>query len=106
MAEKVITLEADQREARAVAVVDGRILAVGSLEQVKATIGDGRSYHIDLTFADKVIMPGFVEHHLHPLLGALTMALEIIAIEDWRVPGKFSQAVLTQEDYGVKAQQG
>ena len=34
------------------------------------------------------------------------MALEIIAIEDWRVPGKFSQAVLTQEDYGVKAKQG
>ncbi len=30
------------------------------------------------------------------------MALEIIAIEDWRVPGKFSQAVLTQKDYGVR----
>lgn len=47
VAKKVITLEADQREATAVAVVDGRILAVGSLEQVKATISDGHLYHID-----------------------------------------------------------
>jgi predicted amidohydrolase YtcJ len=104
VAEKVITLEAEQPEATAVAVVDGRILAVGSLEQVKATIGDGRPYTIDRTFARKVIMPGFVEHHLHPLLGALTMALEIIAIEDWTVPGKFSQAVLTQEEYVARLQ--
>jgi predicted amidohydrolase YtcJ len=93
VAQKVITMESDQPEATAVAVADGRILAVGSLDQVKGVMSGGRPYTIDRTFENKIIMPGFVEHHVHPLLGVLTMALEVIAIEEWNVPGKYSAAV-------------
>lgn len=99
LARKVVTMEADKPTATAVAVADGRIIAVGSLEEVKGVMNGGRPYELDRTFESKVIMPGFVEHHVHPLLGVLTMALEIIAIEDWAVPGKFSKAVQSQEEY-------
>lgn len=99
LSKKVITMEPDQPEARAVGIAEGRILTIGSLEEVEAAMGGQRSYTIDRTFENQVIMPGFVEHHVHPLLGALTMALEIISIEDWSVPGKFSAAVQNQEDY-------
>jgi hypothetical protein len=98
VAKKVITMEKEQPSAKAVGVLGDRILAVGSLEAVKTAMGN-RSYTVNRTFEDKYILPGFVEHHLHPLLGSLTMALEIISIEDWKVPGKFSAAVQNEADY-------
>lgn len=104
VAQKVITMESDQPEATAVAVADGRIVAVGSLDEVKGVMSGGRPYTIDRTFENKIIMPGFVEHHLHPLLGVLTMALEIIAIEDWALPGKFSAAVPDETTYRTRLQ--
>jgi len=104
VAKKIITMEASQPEATAVAVAGDTILAVGSLEQVQKTLqalGIDES-EIDHTFENKVILPGFVEHHLHPLLGAMTMAVEIIAIEKWTVPGKVSEAVTDQETYKTR----
>lgn len=50
-----------------VAVRDGRILGAGSLGELA---GWG-AYSLDERFADKVLMPGFVEAHSHLLEGAL-----------------------------------
>ncbi len=97
-AKKIITMERDQPIATAVAVRGARIIAVGSLDSVTETLS-GKTYTIDDRFADKTMMPGFVEQHLHPLLGVMTMSTEIIAIEDWAVPGKFSKAATTPEEY-------
>lgn len=85
----------------AVSVQGDTILAVGNLEQVKKALQELGidDYTIDNTFEDKFILPGFVEHHLHPLLGAMTMAVEIIAIEDWTVPGKESEAAKDEKEY-------
>jgi predicted amidohydrolase YtcJ len=98
VAQKIITMEADQKEATAVAVEGDHILAVGSLDSIKTQLGS-RPYTLDKTFANKVMMPGFVEHHVHPMLGVLTMATEIISIEDWIVPGKNSKAVSDEKTY-------
>ena len=38
---------------------------------------------VDTTFGDHVIVPGFIAQHDHPVLAALTMSSEILAIEDW-----------------------
>jgi len=107
VAQKIITMEASQPEATAVAVAGDTILAVGNLEQVQKKLQAlGYSLDestIDRTFEAKVILPGFVEHHLHPLLGAMTMAVEIIAIEDWTVPGKgTAEAVKDKETYKAR----
>lgn len=104
VAKTILTMEAENPRATAVAVVGDRIRAVGSLDSVIAKLGQ-HLYTIDRTFADQVIVPGLIEQHLHPLLGALTMAVEVIAIEAWNVPGKFSKAALNQEEYIARLQE-
>ncbi|WP_316204701.1 amidohydrolase [Bradyrhizobium sp. SZCCHNS3004] len=97
-AKEIITLDPARPSATAVAVLGDRILAVGSLEELKAAAG-GQPYIIDDTFADKVIAPGFLAQHDHPLLTGLTMMSEIIAIEDWVLPSGTIPAAQNQNDY-------
>ena len=66
-ARKIITMNPSQPSATHVAVRDGRILAVGNLDEL-ATWGD---YTLDEQFADKVLMPGLVEGHAHAMEGSL-----------------------------------
>ncbi|MBU3627249.1 amidohydrolase family protein [Polynucleobacter sp. JS-Safj-400b-B2] len=56
--------------ATAVAVADGRILSVGSLEDMKPWT-DKYPTIINKDFANKVMYPGFIEPHAHPLLGGI-----------------------------------
>lgn len=97
-AKKVITMERSNPETSAVAVVGKRVLIAGSLAEVKAFLGD-RPCRVDDTFASKVVLPGFIDQHLHPLLGALTLAVEVIAPEDWLVPGKTWKKASTRQEY-------
>ncbi len=60
-AKNIITMTPHRPEATHVAVRDGQILAVGTLEEVS---GWG-PYELDTSLADKVLMPGFVEGHCH-----------------------------------------
>ncbi|SUW61897.1 N-substituted formamide deformylase precursor [Buttiauxella agrestis] len=66
-AKKIITMCPSQPEATHVAVRDGKILAVGSLEELQ---GWGE-YILDQTFADKIIVPGLVEAHSHATGGGM-----------------------------------
>jgi predicted amidohydrolase YtcJ len=56
--------------AEAVAVRDGRILYVGSAEGAEAHIGD-RTEIVDL--AGRMLLPGFVDTHVHPLTGGMEL---------------------------------
>lgn len=98
VAKEVVTLDPDKPSAKAVAVVGDRILATGTLQDLKAAAGD-QPYKVDETFADKVIVPGFIAQHDHPLLSGLTMKSEIIAIEDWVLPSGTVPAAHSQERY-------
>ncbi|WP_459177473.1 amidohydrolase [Ewingella americana] len=66
-ARKIITMCPSQPEASHVAVKDGRILGVGSLDELKEW-GD---CVVDNTFADKVIIPGLIEAHSHATGGGM-----------------------------------
>lgn len=85
-ARKIITMDPSLPEATAVAVSEGRIMAVGSLETMEPWF-KGRAITVDDRFADKVLMPGFIDNHVHPFLGALLTPMEIIAPEPWRMAG-------------------
>lgn len=64
-ARRVVTMDATQPEATHVAVRDGRILGAGGPELLgfyHGAVEDGR-------FADKVMLPGFVEGHSHAAEG-------------------------------------
>lgn len=66
-ARKIITMNPGRPEATHVAVRDGRILGVGSLEELR---GWGEAEQDD-RFADKILMPGLVEGHAHTMEGTL-----------------------------------
>ena len=65
-ARKILTMNPRRPEATHVAVRDGRVLGTGALEDL-AGWGD---HELDDRFADKVIVPGFVEGHCHSWEGA------------------------------------
>ncbi|MEO4047340.1 amidohydrolase [Pseudomonas sp. CAU 1711] len=65
---RVFTAEAGQPRAQAVAVEDGKILGVGSDAEVLA-LADERTQRVDL--GGKVLMPGMIDTHSHPVMGAL-----------------------------------
>jgi predicted amidohydrolase YtcJ len=66
-AKKIITMNPNQPEVTHVAVRDGRILGAGSLSDLEPW----GAYTLDDRFADKVLMPGFIEGHAHTMEGTL-----------------------------------
>jgi predicted amidohydrolase YtcJ len=66
-AKKIITMNPTNPEGTHVAVRDGMILGVGSLEDLT---GWGE-YEEDDSFRDKIIVPGFVEAHAHVMAGGM-----------------------------------
>lgn len=73
VAKKFVTMDPGWPEAGAVAVQNGRILSVGSLDDLKPWL-DKFPHEIDDRFADKVIYPGFIEPHGHPLIGGIALS--------------------------------
>ena len=65
---KVFTGEPGQALQQAVAVEDGKILQVGSNAAINA-LADAKTQRIDL--AGKVLMPGMIDTHSHPVMGAM-----------------------------------
>jgi predicted amidohydrolase YtcJ len=97
-ARNIITMDPSRPHAEAISVSDSEIIAVGTLEEVVAAVGD-RSYEVDPRFENHVIIPGLIDQHVHPLLAALTMNMEIIAIEDWALPHGTSKAATDRDEY-------
>jgi predicted amidohydrolase YtcJ len=63
---RTLTLDPNRPSVTHVAVRDGRILGAGALEDLTPW----GEHVIDDRFADKVLMPGFVEGHCHVIEGA------------------------------------
>jgi predicted amidohydrolase YtcJ len=66
-AREIVTMNPSNPSATHVAVRDGRILGVGALDELTPW----GPHSLDTTFADHVLVPGFVEAHSHILEGAL-----------------------------------
>jgi predicted amidohydrolase YtcJ len=75
--------------ATAVAVKDKKILSVGSLEDVYPWI-ENNQYEIVETFKEKIIMPGFIEPHSHPIMGGLMLSLPLLSFFDQPSPYGYS----------------
>ena len=67
-ARRVVTVDPANPAAEAVAVRDGRILGAASVDELTSAWGD---LPVDDTFADSVLLPGFVEAHSHSFEGAV-----------------------------------
>ncbi|SIT39159.1 Amidohydrolase 3 [Paraburkholderia piptadeniae] len=67
VARKILTMNPHQPLATHVAIRDGKILSVGTLEDMR----QWTDVEPDTTFRDKVLMPGLVEGHSHLMEGAM-----------------------------------
>jgi predicted amidohydrolase YtcJ len=65
---KVITVDKDWRIVQAVAVKDGRLLAVGDDAAIAGYVGPGTEV---VELAGKTVVPGLMDTHLHQLFAAL-----------------------------------
>ena len=68
---RVITMNPDQPRAEAVAIAAGRIVAVGARAGVEALAGQGTRM---VDARGRSVLPGFVESHLHLVLGGSELA--------------------------------
>lgn len=98
VARKVVTMNPSQPTATAVAVRGREILGVGSLEDLQPWL-KGQPYRIDATFQDKVLMPGLIDPHMHPMLGAIAFETTWITPEPWNIMGKKTPATNGQAAY-------
>jgi predicted amidohydrolase YtcJ len=96
-AREIITMDPMKPRAEAIAVKDGKFIAVGTRAEVG--VAAGKNARLDKTFNDKVVIAGFVEQHVHPVLAALTMNTRVISIEDWDAIDGFSPAVRDEKGY-------
>lgn len=76
----IVTIDDDAPRAEAVAVRDGRILAVGSTEDVMAhRSGETELFDLD----GRTLLPGFVDSHGHVVMGGLqAMSANLLAPPD------------------------
>lgn len=86
VAKRFHTMDETLPMATAVGVIGTRIVAVGDMATMEPW-KQGREVIVDLALRDKVVLPGFIDNHVHPFLGALLTPMEIIAPEPWRMPG-------------------
>ncbi|KJF95293.1 amidohydrolase [Photobacterium angustum] len=92
----VITMEKSQPRAEAVVTSKyGKIVYVGSEKEALKQYPNSKKVDLE----DKVLMPGFIEQHLHPFLAALALNMPVIAPEEWQLPSKTWPAVTNHDDY-------
>ena len=96
IAKDIITLNLNEDSVEAVATRGSTIINIGSKEKL-ISIYPGATLISD--YKNATLVPGFIEHHIHPFLAAVTMNSEILAIEDWHLPSKTSMGVRDRLNY-------
>lgn len=95
---KIVTVEDESPQVQALAVKDGRILALGDDESIKRHIGD-ETEEIDLQ--GRLAIPGFIEGHGHFMgIGNSTLILDLTQATTW------DQIVAMVADAAAKAEPG
>lgn len=81
------TMDSTGNTATAVAVEGDRVVAVGSLEEVKTLLGN-KAFKVDQRFDGKYLFPGFIDNHLHPALAGLLLPAQFITPFPWELPNQ------------------
>lgn len=85
-AAQIITMEPSLPKARFVAVADGIILGHADTLADLSAWTQGREVELDRRFARNVLMPGFVDPHVHPMQASVMLNLPFVAPDDWTLP--------------------
>ncbi|MGH6825011.1 amidohydrolase [Methyloceanibacter sp.] len=96
-AKTIVTQDPGTPTAQAVAVMDGKILGVGTLDEVKGWVTD-EDVKIDRQFQDAVIVPGFIEAHMHPqITGVLWLGVYVGRFDRTSPEGTLVKGLETKE---------
>ncbi len=97
-ARRVRTMEPSRPLAEAVAVRHGRILEVGTLESMRPWL-DRFDHRIDDRFAERVLLPGFIDPHLHPSMAAVLLPMHFTTALPWDLPWERIEAIRSQAEF-------
>jgi len=99
----VLTVDDKRPTAEALAVADGRIVAVGTRADIAGYIG-ADTQTIDL--GDGCVMPGFVEAHGHPLMEALALSDRIVDIRPVTLPDAADVVAVVHREIAARGAAG
>lgn len=91
-AARIRTMDAGRPLANAVAVKDGRIVSVGTLDTMKRWL-EREAYEVDDSFKDKVIFPGFIDPHTHLQASGVLMGMTYLGPLDQNGPNGFDKGL-------------
>ncbi len=78
---RIVTLDEARPEVRALAVRDGRVMALGSVSEIAAHVGPSTRV---LDLEGRLAIPGFIESHGHFLgVGDARMQLDLMPVASW-----------------------
>ena len=97
-AKLIRTMEPALPVATAVAVENGEIVAVGSEASLQPLI-TARSGRVDRQFEGRIMLPGFIDPHVHPALPAVLTQFPFLAPDDWTLPTGVFLGETTPEGY-------
>jgi predicted amidohydrolase YtcJ len=79
---RVVTVDASQPEAEAVAIRGDRIVAVGTTREIRRYVESGTTEVVDLN--GQLAIPGFIEGHGHYMgLGNAKMTIDLLDVTAW-----------------------
>ena len=83
-AKHIITVDEDMPSAEAIAVnTDGKIVAAGDFKSLKSEL---KGADINTRFAEKTIVPGLIDPHIHMVLGSMMYGLDFVPPWDMETP--------------------
>lgn len=94
-AQSIITMDSKQPRVEAVAIENGKVVALGSLEAMQKRWPNAEHERFD----EQVLTPGFIENHLHPAMAALLLPFHWITPFEWHLPGKEVPATQGREQF-------
>ncbi|WP_284125812.1 amidohydrolase [Parerythrobacter aestuarii] len=101
-ARRIVTMESGLPEARFMAVANGMVLALaGTLDELSAWTGH-RQHRVDRRFADKMLFPGLIDPHIHPMQSAVMLALPFLAPDEWHLPSGHWPGIVGQDAYRAR----
>ncbi len=94
-AQSIITMDSKQPRVEAVAIENGKVVALGSLDAMQKRWPNAEHERFD----EQVLTPGFIENHLHPAMAALLLPFHWITPFEWHLPGKEVPATQGREQF-------
>ena len=96
-ARRIRTMDPGRPLADAVAIKNGRIVSVGTLESMRPWL-DTYAHQVDDRFKDKVIFPGFIDPHTHFRMSGVFMGLTYLGPIDQQGPRGFNKGLASRSE--------